>query len=118
VTSANPGYTEDELYHQLAVRVDIQSVIGAMTSNISQVTKTKLLFVHLECLKTVLAATRNCGISADRIILFMEANSSSRRGDFLNIDTVVQGKDIQYVYKLDANNHILKCRGLTFTTQF
>ncbi|CAE6424517.1 unnamed protein product [Rhizoctonia solani] len=72
VSCANPGYTEDELVYQL------------------EATKAKLLFVHPASLKTALSAAKKVGLSAKRIILFLEAKPTTSVGDFLNVDQLAR----------------------------
>lgn len=51
-STANPTYSEDELYYQLTA------------------VKTSLLLVHPTVLETALSAAKKVGLSADRLVLF------------------------------------------------
>jgi len=51
-STANPGYTADELHYQLTT------------------VKTSLLLVHPAVLETALVAAKKAGLSADRVVLF------------------------------------------------
>jgi hypothetical protein len=70
----------------------------AFNAYILQVTKAKLLFVHPGSLNTALAAAKKVGLSADRVVLFLEAKQTTSVGNFLNIDILVRGEFIPFIF--------------------
>ncbi|KAF9502460.1 phenylacetyl-CoA ligase [Pleurotus eryngii] len=84
ITPANPGYTADELVHQL------------------RTTKATLIFVHSDALGTVLTAARRARIPEDRIVLLHNPQKPIVPHGAENVNDLVTfglGHDTKYMEK-------------------
>ncbi|KAF4606510.1 hypothetical protein EYR38_000564 [Pleurotus pulmonarius] len=84
ITPANPGYTPDELVHQL------------------RTTKAALIFVHCDALSTVLTAAKRARIPEDRIVLLHNPQKTTAPHGAENVNDLVTfglGHDTNYMEK-------------------